>query len=205
MIALIDILTGGFVRKTVDAVFEGLYEGLFDKHDPVDELDAGDIIGIERLGGVYEHYAVYIGSRRVIHYAAENGDFGGATVHEAPIEDFLDGQSTFFVLEFDEAGKRPNKQEKGYRSSPIYRKNRFNTGPYLIPVKDKFRNDDDILYIYSPEETVARAKSLIGEDQYNLITNNCEHFAIWCKTGAHKSYQVERVLGYSAHRPLMLM
>ena len=205
MIALIDILTGEFVRKTVDAVFEGLYEGLFDKHDPVDELDAGDIIGIERWGGVYEHYAVYIGSRRVIHYAAENGDFGRATVHEAPVEDFLDGQSTFFVLEFDEAGKRPNKQEKGYRSSPIYRKKRFYTGPYLIPVKDKIRNDDDILHIYSPEETVARAKSLIGEDQYNLITNNCEHFAIWCKTGAHKSYQVESVLGHSSKTMLMLM
>ncbi|HEX9027265.1 MAG TPA: lecithin retinol acyltransferase family protein, partial [Clostridium sp.] len=26
-----------------------------------------------------------------------------------------------------------------------------------------------------------RFKSKLGENEYNLIVNNCEHFAIWCK------------------------
>ncbi len=38
---------------------------------------------------------------------------------------------------------------------------------------------------------VKRAKSRRGEQLYNLIFNNCEHFAYWCKTGKHKSKQVD--------------
>ena len=30
---------------------------------------------------------------------------------------------------------------------------------------------------------LARAQSKIGEEKYNLVTNNCEHFAMWCITG----------------------
>ncbi len=33
----------------------------------------------------------------------------------------------------------------------------------------------------SPEETVKRARSKLGEKGYNLINNNCKHFALWCK------------------------
>jgi hypothetical protein len=31
----------------------------------------------------------------------------------------------------------------------------------------------------------------LGEQNYNLLFNNCEHFAHWCKTGRHRSSQVE--------------
>ena len=30
---------------------------------------------------------------------------------------------------------------------------------------------------------LSRAQSRIGEEKYNLLTNNCEHFAMWCITG----------------------
>ena len=39
--------------------------------------------------------------------------------------------------------------------------------------------------------TLRRAMSRIGEQNYNLLFNNCEHFANWCKTGRHRSSQVE--------------
>ncbi|QNJ04831.1 lecithin retinol acyltransferase family protein [Synechococcus sp. MEDNS5] len=39
--------------------------------------------------------------------------------------------------------------------------------------------------------TLRRAVSRIGEQNYNLLFNNCEHFANWCKTGRHRSGQVE--------------
>ena len=39
--------------------------------------------------------------------------------------------------------------------------------------------------------TLRRAMSRIGEQRYNLLFNNCEHFASWCKTGRHQSGQVE--------------
>ena len=44
--------------------------------------------------------------------------------------------------------------------------------------------------IYSGSETVARAKSKLSNKGYNLLWNNCEHFAIWCKTGESVSSQV---------------
>jgi hypothetical protein len=33
---------------------------------------------------------------------------------------------------------------------------------------------------YSPQEIVQRARSRLGEDNYNLLTNNCGHFCNWC-------------------------
>jgi hypothetical protein len=33
-------------------------------------------------------------------------------------------------------------------------------------------------FLYSPRETVKRAKSLTGRTDYNLVFNNCEHFAL---------------------------
>jgi hypothetical protein len=39
--------------------------------------------------------------------------------------------------------------------------------------------------------TLQRALGRLGEQRYNLIFNNCEHFAHWCKTGRHRSAQVE--------------
>jgi len=46
--------------------------------------------------------------------------------------------------------------------------------------------------LYSPEEIVRRARSRIGEDDYRLLTNNCEHFCNWCLHGVSRSAQVER-------------
>ncbi len=39
--------------------------------------------------------------------------------------------------------------------------------------------------------TLRRAMGRLGEQRYNLLFNNCEHFAHWCKTGRHRSTQVE--------------
>ena len=49
-------------------------------------------------------------------------------------------------------------------------------------------------HLYSGEETVRRARSKLGEGGYNLALNNCEHFAVWCKTGVKDSSQVNSVL-----------
>lgn len=48
---------------------------------------------------------------------------------------------------------------------------------------------------YPPETIVERAKAQVGKHQgdYNLVFNNCEHFAYWCRYGIHRSRQVEGV------------
>ena len=42
--------------------------------------------------------------------------------------------------------------------------------------------------------TLRRAMGRLGEQNYNLLFNNCEHFATWCKTGRHRSVQVDSVV-----------
>ena len=44
-------------------------------------------------------------------------------------------------------------------------------------------------------DIVKRARSRLGESQYRLLTNNCEHFAEWSRFGSDRSHQVERGLG----------
>ena len=39
-----------------------------------------------------------------------------------------------------------------------------------------------------------RAQSKIGEEKYNLVTNNCEHFAMWCITGRSSCDQINKGL-----------
>lgn len=47
---------------------------------------------------------------------------------------------------------------------------------------------------FSPEFVVIRAYSRLGETEYSLLCNNCEHFASWCKTGNHVSDHVPRLV-----------
>ena len=65
---------------------------------------------------------------------------------------------------------------------------------------DDFADGDEVYLIchqdaaFSPEEIVARARSREGQMGYNLVFNNCEHFANWCVTGKEKSTQVNKVV-----------
>lgn len=47
---------------------------------------------------------------------------------------------------------------------------------------------------YSGADVVERARSRLGEDDYQLLTNNCEHFCTWCVLGRGRSEQVRRCL-----------
>jgi hypothetical protein len=48
--------------------------------------------------------------------------------------------------------------------------------------------------MFSHSEIVLRARSRLGEDDYRVLTNNCEHFCEWCFSGHPRSAQVESVL-----------
>jgi len=121
---------------------------------PAKELQAGDVIFTDR--GLYQHFGIYAGNGKVIHYAARDGDFGiNVGVRETCLEQFT-GDSKYGIV-----------QLKGNYAGEKH---------------------------FSGKETVRRAKSRIGEKSYNLLFNNCEHFALWCKTGKSKSIQVEKAV-----------
>ncbi|AZB71975.1 lecithin retinol acyltransferase family protein [Synechococcus elongatus] len=75
--------------------------------------------------------------------------------------------------------------------------------------KDYFRRGEQIrLRDYADcdpaDITIERALSRLGEQRYNVLFNNCEHFATWCKTGRANSHQVERSLAVGAVGGLLL-
>jgi hypothetical protein len=47
---------------------------------------------------------------------------------------------------------------------------------------------------FSPRGTIKRAESRMFENKYNLALSNCEHFAMWCKTGKSESTQVDTII-----------
>ena len=44
---------------------------------------------------------------------------------------------------------------------------------------------------FDPDEVVYRARARLGEDRYNVLTNNCEHFCEWCVRGEPRSHQID--------------
>lgn len=58
----------------------------------------------------------------------------------------------------------------------------FSWGQPIYPVYHAEVDADDVV--------IARAESRLGEGQYDLFFNNCEHFATWCKTGRRESAQL---------------
>ena len=171
------------------------------------ELKPGDIIAVSRKLP-YQHFGVYIGDGRVIHFAALNGDWEGTPViHEAPFENFLRDAKEFEILEFGEK-RGETKRCTGLQTMGSAFVNFMvqRTGISLFSLVELFRNLE--YHLYSPEETIMRAKmvaeqcagegsvikTILNGHAYNLLFNNCEHFAIWCKTGVHESKQVDRIV-----------
>ncbi|MGD1804301.1 lecithin retinol acyltransferase family protein [Dapis sp. BLCC M126] len=52
---------------------------------------------------------------------------------------------------------------------------------------------------YIADTVIQRAESRLGERKYNIIFNNCEHFATWCITGASYSQQVKNFIPLLHH------
>lgn len=49
-------------------------------------------------------------------------------------------------------------------------------------------------FCFVSDVVVNRAESRLGENKYNLLFNNCEHFATWCKTGISDSKQIREFI-----------
>lgn len=148
-------------------------------------LKKGNVIGVHRIGGVYDHYGIYTGRGKVIHFSNEGSDFGGdIRVRRATLSQFKNGASNVFVVDFE--------AYRDYVENPGWLDLLLEEGIAGIALRELFGNKK--ITLYSPEETVERAESQLGEGDYNLVFNNCEHFAVWCKTGVKESSQVQRFL-----------
>lgn len=154
------------------------------------QIRYGDVIGVRRLGGIYEHYGIFENENRVYQYAAQNGDFGNADIHTTTLRRFIGDSDNCFVLVFPEKYGTPIKNE-----IPMNFHGDSEISAVFSP--QSHAEKSSAYHLYTPEETIARARSRLGENEYSLLFNNCEHYAIWCKTGIHESRQIENLLKLS--------
>lgn len=77
--------------------------------------------------------------------------------------------------------------------------NGLSAGPVEMTTLDSFLGNQDLRVRkygnpkYTGLSVVERAKSRIGENNYDLQGNNCEHFCAWAITGRSSSRQVDIV------------
>ncbi len=154
-----------------------------------EDVENGDVIKVNR--GLYDHYGIYVSNGpRVIHYTGATGpaDFNGR-VRETSLDEFLNGAEGFTVCRFPKSPDeltsllRPSKTASYKTGSPLWTLWQGMKGSKL---KD--------YHLYSGLETVARARSQLGKEGYSIAGNNCEHFAVWCKTGLKESTQVNNAI-----------
>ncbi|WP_409290116.1 lecithin retinol acyltransferase family protein [Pseudomonas sp. KCJK8927] len=74
-------------------------------------------------------------------------------------------------------------------------RNYSSSGPIEITDVIGFAQGEPVLRLthsdsYSSSLIVERAMSRVGENSYNILTNNCEHFCNWCINGTNSCSQI---------------
>ena len=154
----------------------------------------GDVIFASRLG--YNHYGIYSGNNKVIHYCKDENHTCNGIIKETSLDYFLDGDK-LHICKFNEYTIRKFIEENLLFDKPINLV--LTPSLYVVSKAYKFISNESqetrtAWRIFDPQETVKRARSSIGKEGYNLATHNCEHFAIWCKTGVCSSEQINKIM-----------
>lgn len=110
---------------------------------------------------LYEHHGIYVGDDMVVHYS---GLARGIVLKKSCFEEILsnvvplDKRNVVKVemTSLEEFASGDTWQIKGHANAP-----------------------------FSGQEVAIRAKARVGEQKYNLLINNCEHFCNECAFGKH--------------------
>lgn len=155
-------------------------------------LENGDVIRVHRKP-VYDHYGIYVAmDNSVIHYTTPEEDAGGGlkdsgscrdccgVVRETSLDEFLDGAESFEVCRY------PKEVSWFFlwRARETFEVRRDEVKGNRPPFCEMDQNS-------SGGKVVQKAKSLLGENKYNLVWNNCEHFAVFCRYNYRASGQVQ--------------
>ncbi|XP_056012808.1 phospholipase A and acyltransferase 3-like [Ostrea edulis] len=130
---------------------------------------AGDLLEFPR--GFYSHWAVYIGNEEVVHLAGTENDGINGNFNSGHV--------------FTICGKSFNKAQ-------VKKEDIWNV---ICGSKIKINNDKDKKCDPRPaHEIVEEALMKLGEIGYNVLWENCEHFAAYCRYGVAWSKQANNFL-----------
>jgi len=102
--------------------------------------------------------------------------------HHAIVVDVPDGGGTLKVIHYNGDIVKVDGHFASIREETLE----------VNPVKDDFyRIDYSLGDVYPVKKVIERARSRLGEAKYGPLSNNCEHFARWCKTGRAECGQVQ--------------
>ncbi|KAF4355187.1 protein LEAD-SENSITIVE 1 [Cannabis sativa] len=156
-------------------------------------LQAGDHIYSFRNAHIYSHHGIYVGENRVIHFTRTGGNNDDDDDHIKKIK-----KSSNYRCE--DCGYNPKKRIGVVKSCldcfhKDHRLFRFEYGvsskKFLLSRRTGTCSTGSC--IYSLDEVVRRATDMLnsveGFGDYILLENNCETFAVFCKTGKRVSLQ----------------
>ncbi|XP_074612122.1 uncharacterized protein LOC141866505 [Acropora palmata] len=124
---------------------------------------------------------------RADHIAMKRAD--GLYWHHAIVDDVETEKDTINVIEYSNSTEGFSQDNSSHPKDP---------GIARV-IRGKYSGSKDGFYLIKhkkcePTNTVVlKAKGRLGENEYSLFNNNCEHFALWCKTGISSSEQVENI------------
>ena len=124
----------------------------------------------------------------------------GAYWHHAIVEDIDRKNGKFCIIEYTNTGEEFDVQD--LKNSARSCQSGSCCCPAIAKVERtpltecRLKNGDVYVLKHDncldPEEVVRNARSRLKERKYWPFTNNCEHFAMWCKTGKSSSDQVNK-------------
>lgn len=144
-------------------------------------IQLGDLLEFRRvaiIGGaprnIYTHWAVFIGKHDdvpfVVHLSGDEGDFDKISGGDGKFDSF---SGTSGLLKSVKAQVRCDPLQSV-------------AGQDLVRVNNAHDIDHQP---FPPRIIVERATMQLGAGDYNLVTNNCEHFVKWCRYGNRISGQ----------------
>lgn len=128
------------------------------------DLQEGDLVEFNRKF-LYSHWGVYVGNEEVVHLTGVGG-----------ISDLIGSEHVFTI-----SGMTYNK-------AMVVKENFWKVAANSLA---KRNNKDRERKPLNPNEIVEKALSMLGDIGYNLLWNNCEHFATFCRYDKKWSEQVE--------------
>jgi len=137
---------------------------------------------------VYSIYDLQRGDHIAFH------QFWGAYWHHAIVERIDVDRDNVHVIEYSSTGTGSSADNSSSPKRPGKAKVMENTLTFQDITVYRLIHEQCL----DPDTVVWRAKNEVGKGKYNLFTNNCEHFAMWCKTGRSNSDQVEKAKGMLA-------
>ncbi|CAG2256526.1 unnamed protein product [Mytilus edulis] len=172
----------------------------------LDSLEEGDLIEIAR--GLYSHWAVYSATNypfsfekaKSCVYLKDEIEYKCKFHHDLNMYSYaLTGNEEVIHLAGDEGHSSGAYLTKLFSVCGVpFNKVTVKIENFWKVVNNsraKKNNIYDWYYRYfSPKDIVKRARGMIGPVEYNLLWNNCEHFASWCRYGTRISTQADKTL-----------